>query len=56
MYGEEGSEERGKVEEGVKVYGLHKVRGKWRMYAGTVEEVIVQKDHAGHETRAAMVQ
>ena len=26
------------------------------MYVGTVEEVIVQKDCTGHETRAAIVQ
>ena len=26
------------------------------MYVGTLEEVIVQRDHAGHETRAATVQ
>ena len=44
------------VEEGVKVYGRHRVRERWTMYVGTVQEVNVQKDHTGHETRAAIVQ
>ena len=33
---------------GVKLYGPHKVRGKWRMYVGTVEDMIVQKAPTGH--------
>ena len=54
-YGEEGSERPGTVGEGVTVYVPHKVRWKWRMYVGTVEEKIVQKDRTGHETKAAML-
>ena len=42
--------------EGVTVYGPHNVRGKWRRYVGTVEEVIEQQDRTGHVTRAAIVQ
>ena len=38
------------------VYGPHKVRGKWRMYVGTVEEMIEQHDRTGHVTKAAIVQ
>ena len=43
-YGEKqkGLEEQGAVREGVTVYGPHKVRGKWRRYSGTVEEMIEQ--------------
>ena len=26
------------------------------MYVGTVEDIIIQKDHTGHETRAAIAQ
>ena len=57
-YGEEekGREEQGTVREGVTVYGPHKVRGKWRRYVGTVEEMIEQQDRTGHVTRAAIVQ
>ena len=57
-YGEEqkGREEQGAVREGVTVYGPHKVRGKWRTYVGTVEEMIEQQDRTGHVTRAAIVQ
>ena len=40
----------------MKVYVPHKVGGKWRMYMGTVEEVIVQKDRGTHEMRGAIVQ
>ena len=41
-YGEEqkGPEEQEAVQEGVAVYGPHKVRAKWRRYGGTVEEMI----------------
>ena len=42
-----GQEEQGAVREGVTVYGPHKVRGKWRMYVGTVEEIIEQQDPTG---------
>ena len=38
------------------VYGPHKVRGKWRMYVGTVEEMIEQQDRTGHLTKAAILQ
>ena len=38
------------------MYGQHKIRGKWRMYVGTVDEVIVQKGCAGREKRAAILQ
>ena len=57
-YGQEsiGPEEQGAVREGVTVYGPHKVRGKWRRYVGTVEEMIEQQDHTGHVTRAAILQ
>ena len=55
-YGEEESKEPGTLGEGMTVYGPHKVRGKWRMYMGTVGEMIVQKDRAEHETKAAIVQ
>ena len=44
------------MQEGVTVYGPHKVRGKWRRYVGTVEEMIAQQDRTGHVTRAALVQ
>ena len=55
-YGEQGSNEPRNVGEGVKVYGPHKVPGKGRMYVGTVEDMILHKDHTGHDTRAAIVQ
>ena len=57
-YGEEqmGPEEQGAVREGVTVYGPHKVRGKWRRYVGTLDEMIEQQDCTGHVTRAAIVQ
>ena len=58
-YGEEPmdrSEEPGAVGEGVMVYGPHKVPGKWRMYVGTVDEMIEQQDRTGHVTKAAIVQ
>ena len=57
-YGEEqkGHEEQGAVREGLTVYGPHKVRGKWRRYVGTVEEMIKQQGRTGHVTRAAIVQ
>ena len=57
-YGEEqkGREEQGAVQEGVTVYGPHKVSGKWGRYVGTVEEMIEQQDRTGHVTRAAIVQ
>ena len=48
-------DEPGTVGGGVTVYGPCKVRGKWRMYVGTVVEMIVQKDRTGHETKAAIV-
>ena len=51
-----GCEEQGAVREGMTVYGPHKVRGKWRRYVGTVEEMIEQQDRKGHVTRAAIVQ
>ena len=56
-YGEEqkGREEQGAVREGVTVYGPHKVRGKWRRYVGTVEEMIEQQDRTGNVTRAAIM-
>ena len=38
------------------MYGPHKVKGRWRTYVGTVEEVIVRKDHKGHKMQAAIVQ
>ena len=38
------------------MYGPHKVRGKWKIYAGPVEEMIVQKDRTGDDTKAALVQ
>ena len=37
------------------MYGWHKVRGKWRMYAGTAEEKVEQQDRAGHVRKAAIV-
>ena len=46
----------GAVREGVTVYGPHKVRGKWRRYVKTVEEMIEQQDGTGHVTRAVIVQ
>ena len=49
-------EGQGVVCEGVAVYGPHKVRGKWRMYVGTVEEMIKQRDRTGHVTKVAIVQ
>ena len=49
-------EDTGAVREGVTVYGPHKVRGKWRMYVGTVEEMIEQQDRTGHVTKAAILQ
>ena len=57
-YGEEqrGREEQGVVREGMTVYGLHKVSGKWRRYVGTVEEMIEHQDRKRHVTRAAIVQ
>ena len=57
-YGEEqiGREEPGAVREGVTMYGPQKVRGKRRMYVGTVEEMIEQQDRTGHVTNAAIVQ
>ena len=57
-YGEEqqGCEEQGAVQEGMTVYGPHKVSGKWRRYVGTVKEMIEQQDRKGHVTRAAIVQ
>ena len=57
-YGEEqiGREERGAVREGVTVYGPQEVRLNWRMYVGTVEEMIQQQDRTGHVTKAAIVQ
>ena len=57
-YGEEqkGCEEQGAVREVVTVYVPHKVRGKWRRYVGTVEEMIEEQDRTGHVTRAAIVQ
>ena len=57
-YGEEqqGREEQGAGQEGVTVYDLHKVSGKWRRYVGTVEEMIEQQDRTGHVRRAAVVQ
>ena len=45
----------GPMGEAVTVYRLHIVRGDWRMYVGTMEEMIVQKDRTGHETKAAIV-
>ena len=51
-----GREEPGAVREGVTVYGPHKWRGKWRMYVGTVEEMIEEQDRTGHVTKAAIVQ
>ena len=51
-----GQEEQGAVREGVTVYGPHKMRGKWRRYVATVEEMIKQQDRTGHVTRAATVQ
>ena len=54
-YGEEGGKEPGTVGEGVTVYGPHKARGKCRMYVGTVEEMIIQKDRTGNRTKAAIV-
>ena len=53
---QKGREEQGALREGVTVYGLHKVRGKWRRYVGTVEEMVEQQDCTGHVTRAAVVQ
>ena len=57
-YGEEqmGWEKQGAVQKGVTVYCPHKVRGKWRRYVGTVEEMIEQQVRMGHVTRAAIVQ
>ena len=53
---QKGREEQGAPGERVTVYGPHKVRGKWRRYVGTVEEMIEQQDRTGHVTRAAIVQ
>ena len=44
------------MQAGVTEYGPHKVRGKWRMYVGTVQEMIEQQDRTGHVKRAALVQ
>ena len=55
-YGEEERGEPERVEEGARAYGPHKLKKRWRMYVETVEKVIVQKDHKGHETQAAIVQ
>ena len=55
-YGGEGSDEPRRVQDGLKVCRPHKVRGRWTIYVRKVEEVIVQKDHTGHETKAAIVQ
>ena len=57
-YGEEqmGREEQGAVREGVTLYVPHQVRGNWRRYVGTLEEMIEQQDRTGHVTRAAIVQ
>ena len=44
------------MREGVRVYGPHKVRAKWGMYVGTVEEMMEQQDRTGHVTKAAIVQ
>ena len=57
-YGEEqiGREEQGAVRQGVTVYGPYEVRGKWRMYVGTVEEMIEQQKPTEHVTKAAIVQ
>ena len=44
------------MREGVTVHGAHKVRWKWSMYVGTVEEIIEQQDRTGHVTKAAIVQ
>ena len=41
---------------GVTGYGPHKVRGKLRMYVGTVGEMIEQQDRTGHVTKAGIVQ
>ena len=49
-------EEQGAVRERVKVYGPHKVRVKWRMYVGTVEEMMEQQDRTGPVTKATIVQ
>ena len=49
-------EEPGALREGLTVYGLHKVRGTWRMYVGTVEEMMEQQHPTGHVTKAAIVQ
>ena len=51
-----GREEQGTVREGVTVCGPPKVRGKGRMYVGTVEEMMEQQDRTGHVTKAAIVQ
>ena len=48
-------EEPGPVGEGVTVYGPHKVRGTWRMYEGTVEEMNEQQECTWHVTKAAIV-
>ena len=50
-----GRDEQGAVREGVTVCGPHKVRGKWRRYVGTFEEMIEQQDRTGRVTRAAIV-
>ena len=57
-YGEEqiSWEEPREVREGMTVYGPHKVHGEWRMYVGTVEEMIDQQDCMGRVTKAAIVQ
>ena len=57
-YGEDqkGREVQVVVREGVTVYGRDKVRGKWRRYVGTVEEMMEQQDRTGHVRRAAIVQ
>ena len=44
------------MKEGVEVHGSHTVRGEWGMYVGTVEDMMIQKDRTGYETRVAMVQ
>ena len=44
------------MREGVTVYGPHKVRGKWRMYVGLVEEMMEQQERTGLLMKAAIVQ
>ena len=57
-YGEEqkDQEEPGAVREGVTVYGPHQVRGKWRIYVGTMEKMVKQQDRTRHVMKAAIVQ